>query len=276
MVIGSKETQSILERHSIIPSRSLGQNFVTDPNTIRKVVRLAELKQTDQVLEIGAGLGSLTCELSKAKKIVAIEFDRYLIPALSETLDRAAMQEKTEILQKDAMGIRWHEFFLNRSGDWKMISNLPYNIASPLLLDLLDYAPQVTKILVMIQREVGERFVAKVGTPSYGIPSVKAQYWAEVAVVGHIPPKVFFPVPKVDSVLLQFSRRKNVEQVNLEVLWRLVRTGFGQRRKMLRKSLRKLVGTQDFVHAGLDPMLRPQDVTVEDWIVLANVVGGEG
>ena len=275
MAIGSKETQSILKRHSILPSRSLGQHFVIDPNTIRKVVRVAELQQADQILEIGAGFGSLTSEFSEAKKIVAIEFDRYLIPALNETLERAAMIEMTEILHEDAMNINWHEFFSTRPGDWKMVSNLPYNIASPLLLNLLDHAPQVTKLVVMVQREVGERFAAEVGTSSYGIPSVKAQYWADVSIVGRIPPNVFFPAPKVDSVLLEFSRRRNVEPVELGVLWRLVQTGFGQRRKMLRKSLRKLVETQDFVRAGIDPTLRPQDLNIEDWISLANEVGSE-
>ncbi len=275
MAIGSKETQTILKRHSILPSRSLGQNFVIDPNTIRKVVRVAELQQVDQILEIGAGLGSLTSEFSEAKKIVAIEFDRYLIPALNETLERAAMIERTEILHEDAMNINWHEFFSTRPGDWKMVSNLPYNIASPLLLNLLDHAPQVTKLVVMVQREVGERFAAEVGTSSYGIPSVKAQYWADVSIVGRIPPNVFFPAPKVDSVLLEFSRRRNVEPVELGVLWRLVQTGFGQRRKMLRKSLRKLVETQDFVRAGIDPTLRPQDLNIEDWISLANEVESE-
>ena len=275
MAIGSKETQTILKRHSILPSRSLGQHFVIDPNTIRKVVRVAELQQADQILEIGAGFGSLTSEFSEAKKIVAIEFDRYLIPALNETLERAAMIEMTEILHEDAMNINWHEFFSTRPGDWKMVSNLPYNIASPLLLNLLDHAPQVTKLVVMVQREVGERFAAEVGTSSYGIPSVKAQYWADVSIVGRIPPNVFFPAPKVDSVLLEFSRRRNVEPVELGVLWRLVQTGFGQRRKMLRKSLRKLVETQDFVRAGIDPTLRPQDLNIEDWISLANEVGSE-
>ncbi len=275
MAIGSKETQTILKRHSILPSRSLGQHFVIDPNTIRKVVRVAELKQADQILEIGAGFGSLTSEFSEAKKIVAIEFDRYLIPALNETLERAAMIEMTEILHEDAMNINWHEFFSTRPGDWKMVSNLPYNIASPLLLNLLDHAPQVTKLVVMVQREVGERFAAEVGTSSYGIPSVKAQYWADVSIVGRIPPNVFFPAPKVDSVLLEFSRRRNVEPVELGVLWRLVQTGFGQRRKMLRKSLRKLVETPDFVRAGIDPTLRPQDLNIGDWISLANEVESE-
>lgn len=276
MAIGSKETQTILKKYSIRPSRSLGQNFVVDPNTIRKVARVAELQQTDQILEIGAGLGALTCEFSEAKKIVAIEFDRYLIPALTETLERAAMIEKTEILHKDAMRINWPEFFSTRIGDWKMVSNLPYNIASPLLLNLLDHAPQVTRLIVMVQREVGERFTAKVGTSSYGIPSVKAQYWADVSIVGHIPPNVFFPAPKVDSVLLEFSRKRNVETVEMGVLWRLVQAGFGQRRKMLRKSLGKIAETQDFGRAGIDPTLRPQDLAVEDWVSLANKVGSKG
>jgi len=275
MLMGNREIQSILDRHSIRPSRSLGQNFVTDPNIIRKIVRLAEIGPTDQILEIGAGFGALTCGLNEAKQIVAVEFDRYLIPALKETLTNAEMLGKTELLHKDAMDIPWSEFFAMRPGQWKMVSNLPYNISSTLLIDLLDHAPQITEILVMVQREVGERFTANVGTSNYGIPSVKAQYWAEVSIVGQIPPKVFFPVPKVNSVLLKFSRRENVEKVNPEVMWRLVKAGFGQRRKMLRKSLKNHIENTAFSSAGIDPKSRPQDLTMENWVSLAIAAGGE-
>ena len=270
MMMGISEVRFLLDRHSIIPSRSLGQNFVVDPNIIRKIVRLAELGSEDQVLEIGPGIGALTCGLVETKRVVAIEFDRYLLPPLNEMLQEAEMLEKTEILHADAMEIKWDEFFSTRPGVWKMISNLPYNISSTLLLNVLDHAPQVTEGLVMVQREVGERFAASPGTAGYGIPSVKAQYWSEVSIVGNVPPKVFFPVPKVDSVLLKFSRRLDLEKVDLELMWRLVKTGFGQRRKMLRKSLRSHIGSAEFNSAGLDPKSRPQDLTVDDWVSLAN------
>ena len=269
-MMGISEVRFLLDRHSIIPSRSLGQNFVVDPNIIRKIVRLAELGSEDQVLEIGPGIGALTCGLVETKRVVAIEFDRYLLPPLNEMLQEAEMLEKTEILHADAMEIKWDEFFSTRPGVWKMISNLPYNISSTLLLNVLDHAPQVTEGLVMVQREVGERFAASPGTAGYGIPSVKAQYWSEVSIVGNVPPKVFFPVPKVDSVLLKFSRRLDLEKVDLELMWRLVKTGFGQRRKMLRKSLRSHIGSAEFNSAGLDPKSRPQDLTVDDWVSLAN------
>ena len=269
-MMGISEVRFLLDRHSIIPSRSLGQNFVVDPNIIRKIVRLAELGSEDQVLEIGPGIGALTCGLVETKRVVAIEFDRYLLPPLNEMLQEAEMLEKTEILHADAMEIKWDEFFSTRPGVWKMISNLPYNISSTLLLNVLDHAPQVTEGLVMVQREVGERFAASPGTASYGIPSVKAQYWAEVSIVGNVPPKVFFPAPNVNSVLLKFSRRLNLEKVDLGLMWRLVKTGFGQRRKMLRKSLRSHIGSDEFNSAGLDPKSRPQDLTVDDWVSLAN------
>tara|TARA_B110000438_G_C15656610_1_gene581929 strand:- start:28 stop:852 length:825 start_codon:yes stop_codon:yes gene_type:complete len=270
MVMGSKEIHSILKRHSITPSRSLGQNFVTDPNTIRKIVHLADINSSDHVLEIGPGLGSLTCELANAAQVIVIEFDRYLIPALRETLEDYDMLDRTEIVEADAMKIRWKDFFSTKDANWKMISNLPYNIASPLLLDVLDSAHQVKEMTVMVQREVGERFTARLGTPAYGIPSVKAQYWSDVSIVGRIPPQVFFPVPKVESVLLQFKRRAAVEPTDLEMLWRLVRIGFGQRRKMLRKSLRDVVQPLGFEIAELDSTMRPQDLTVQDWVALAN------
>ena len=269
MMLGITEVRSLLDRHSIIPSRSLGQNFVIDPNIIRKIIRLAELQSEDQVLEIGPGIGALTCGLEEAKRVIAIEFDRYLLPPLKETLQEAEMLEKTEILHADAMEIKWEEFFSTRPGAWKMISNLPYNISSTLLLNILDYAPQVTDLLVMVQREVGERFAAGPGTASYGIPSVKAQYWSEVSIVGNVPPKVFFPAPNVDSVMLKFSRRLDPEKVDLELMWRLLKIGFGQRRKMLRKSLKGYIGIAEFNSAGLDPKSRPQDLTVNDWVSLA-------
>ena len=269
MMLGITEVRSLLDRYSIIPSRSLGQNFVIDPNIIRKIIRLAELQSEDQVLEIGPGIGALTCGLEEAKRVIAIEFDRYLLPPLKETLQEAEMLEKTEILHADAMEIKWEEFFSTRPGAWKMISNLPYNISSTLLLNILDYAPQVTDLLVMVQREVGERFAAGPGTASYGIPSVKAQYWSEVSIVGNVPPKVFFPAPNVDSVMLKFSRRLDPEKVDLELMWRLVKIGFGQRRKMLRKSLKGYIGIAEFNSAGLDPKSRPQDLTVNDWVSLA-------
>ncbi|MBO00204.1 MAG: 16S rRNA (adenine(1518)-N(6)/adenine(1519)-N(6))-dimethyltransferase [Acidimicrobiaceae bacterium] len=269
MMLGITEVRSLLDRYSIIPSRSLGQNFVIDPNIIRKIIRLAELQSEDQVLEIGPGIGALTCGLEEAKRVIAIEFDRYLLPPLKETLQGAEMLEKTEILHADAMEIKWDEFFSTRPGTWKMISNLPYNISSTLLLNILDHAPQVTDLLVMVQREVGERFAAGPGTASYGIPSVKAQYWSEVSIVGNVPPKVFFPAPNVDSVMLKFSRRLDPEKVDLELMWRLLKIGFGQRRKMLRKSLKGYIGIAEFNSAGLDPKSRPQDLTVNDWVSLA-------
>ena len=269
MMLGITEVRSLLDRYSIIPSRSLGQNFVIDPNIIRKIIRLAELQSEDQVLEIGPGIGALTCGLEEAKRVIAIEFDRYLLPPLKETLQEAEMLEKTEILHADAMEIKWDEFFSTRPGTWKMISNLPYNISSTLLLNILDHAPQVTDLLVMVQREVGERFAAGPGTASYGIPSVKAQYWSEVSIVGNVPPKVFFPAPNVDSVMLKFSRRLDPEKVDLELMWRLLKIGFGQRRKMLRKSLKGYIGIAEFNSAGLDPKSRPQDLTVNDWVSLA-------
>ena len=269
MMMGISEVRFLLDRHSIIPSRSLGQNFVVDPNIIRKIVRLAELGSEDQVLEIGPGIGALTCGLVETKRVVAIEFDRYLLPPLNEMLQEAEMLEKTEILHADAMEIKWDEFFSTRPGSWKMISNLPYNISSTLLLNILDHAPQVTDLLVMVQREVGERFAAGPGTASYGIPSVKAQYWSEVSIVGNVPPKVFFPAPNVDSVMLKLSRRLDPEKVDLELMWRLLKIGFGQRRKMLRKSLKGYIGIAEFNSAGLDPKSRPQDLTVNDWVSLA-------
>ncbi len=272
MVVGKSDLKDMMEKHDLRPSKSLGQNFVVDPNTILKIIRAANIEKGEQILEIGPGLGSLTSQLSATSKVVAIELDRYLIPALEEVLNHFGKRENVEIVQEDAMKIDWQEFFTQRQGVWKMVANLPYNIATPLLVTLLENAPEIQAIYVMVQLEVGERFAASPKSKAYGIPSVKAQYWAETKVLGKVSPNVFLPVPKVDSAILQIIRKSSPPEVNYANFSRLIQTAFQHRRKMIRKSLNTLVPLANFSIAELSPQARPEELSVTDWVKLAKTL----
>ena len=272
MVIGKSDLKNIMEQHDLKPSKSLGQNFVVDPNTILKIIRAANIEKHQQILEIGPGLGSLTSQLSTTSKVVAIELDRYLIPALEEVLNHFGERENVEIIHQDAMKIDWKEFFSHRQGIWKMVANLPYNIATPLLVTLLENAPEIQSIFVMVQLEVGERFAASPKSKAYGIPSVKAQYWAETKVLGKVSPNVFLPVPKVDSAILQIIRKPSPPEVNYTNFSRLIQTAFQHRRKMIRKSLSTLIPVSNFTIAEISPQSRPEELSVADWVKLANTL----
>ena len=270
MALGKKDLIELMDRYQIKPSKSLGQNFVIDPNTIHKIIRDARIQSGDQILEIGPGFGSLTSELAKFGKVVAIEYDRFLLPGLTEVITRNGVEEKVEIIHADAMKIPWAQFLSEREGTWKMISNLPYNIASPLLITVLEEAPQIEEIFVMVQKEVAERFAATPGTNAYGIPSVKSQYWSEVSLISKVSPAVFYPAPRVDSALLQFKRRTMPMPVNLSTFNGIVRNAFTHRRKMLRKSIGRGIAQSTFADANVDPRSRPEELSVENWVDLAN------
>ena len=270
MTLGKKDLINLMGHHQIRPSKSLGQNFVIDPNIIHKIIRDAEIKSGEQILEIGSGLGSLTCELAKISSVVALEFDRYLMAPFSEVIENHGVAGNVEIIHADAMKIDWQTFFATRKGNWKMVANLPYNIASPLLITMLEEAPQVKEIFVMVQKEVADRFAAQPGGSSYGIPSVKSQYWSEVTVIGKISPEVFYPIPRVDSALLQLKRRKIPKPVNIDLFNQIVRKAFSQRRKMLRKTIGSNYESKIFTEVGIDPRSRPEELSIENWVNLAN------
>ena len=203
VTLSPRQISDLLTTHGLRPSRALGQNFVTDANTVRRIVRLAGVGPGDRVLEIGPGLGSLTLALEEAgAAITAVEVDRRLLPVLEAVLGPANVR----VLHGDAMKMNWADVLGTEPG-WVMVANLPYNIASPLVADLLDGVPTIERMVIMVQREVGERLAALPGNPQYGAISVKVAYWAEASVVGHVPPAVFLPRPKVDSALVSIRRR---------------------------------------------------------------------
>ncbi len=268
-VLTRRSALELIDRHRLRIRKSLGQHFVVDPNTVRRISRLAGVGPGDSVVEVGAGLGSLTLALAETgAAVTAVEVDPALIPALEETVAGTGVR----VVQADAMTADW-EALLAGALRWHLVANLPYNVATPLVLDLLAGVPAITDMLVMVQREAGERLAASPGQPAYGIPSVRVAYHATAQVVGRVGPSVFLPPPRVESVLVRLVRRPAPAVASdPDVLFGLVRAGFGQRRKMLRRSLAALAGSPDFAAAGVAPEARAEDLAVEDWGRLADVV----
>lgn len=280
MTLSRPQAAALLESHGLSPRRTLGQNFVVDPNTVRRIARLADVGPNDIVIEIGAGLGSLTAALAETgATVVAIEVDRGIVPVLREQMQRFT---NVQVHEADATTIDWSSFIagVNESNDRDanapvaIVANLPYNIATPLVADLLDFVPTVQSMLVMVQSEVGHRFCAKPDDDAYGAVSVKIAYWASAEVVGSVPPTVFLPRPKVDSALVRIRRHATtpVSDVNPTQLFELVRAGFAKRRKMLRSALSGIVTAEQFDAAGINPTARAENLSLDDWALLCKAV----
>ncbi len=257
-----------MQAHGLRASRALGQNFVVDPNTVRRIARLARVGPADQVLEIGAGLGSLSLALAETgASVVAVEVDRYLLDVLRESVEPKGVR----VVHADALTVDFAD--LLGEGRWVLVANLPYNVATPLVLRVLEEALSVTRLLVMVQREVGERLAASPGDDAYGAVSVRVAYFATARVVGRVGPDVFLPRPHVESALVEIVRRDRVavdpERVSEAALFELVRTAFAQRRKMLRRSLASWASEGVFERAGIDPTRRPEELSLEEFAALA-------
>ena len=269
MTLSPRQVRDLLSTHGLTPSRALGQNFVADPNTVRRIARLAEVGPGDHVVEVGPGLGSLTLALAETgASVTAVEIDRHLVPVLREVVSPVGVR----VVEGDARRLDWSSL-LSESPEWVLVANLPYNIATPLVLDLLEGVPQIRRMLVMVQREVGERLAAGVGDEGYGIPSVKVAWWATAEVVGRVPATVFVPQPRVESALVRLVRHDVAPagvDVDRERLFRLVDAGFGQRRKMLRRSLAGLVDASAFAAADVRPEARAEELDLAAWSRLAS------
>lgn len=263
-----RQLREILDRHHLEPRRSLGQNFVVDPNTVRRIAKLSGAGPGDPVVEIGAGLGSLTLALAETgAEVTAVEVDR----GLARALRAVVADHDVRVVTADARTLDWRELLAGSDG-WRLVANLPYNIATPLIVDLLGNVAALGSMLVMVQREVGERLAATAGDKAVGIPSLLVAYHGAARVVGRVPATVFHPKPKVESVLVRIDRHAEapVDQP-LERIEVLLRAGFNQRRKMLRRSLGGYVDSDGFAQAGLDSRTRPEALSLADWSRLASV-----
>ena len=275
--LGAGALRELAERHGVRPKRGLGQHFLIDPNLARAIAADAEVRPGDRVVEIGAGLGSLTRALAEAgAEVLAVEVDPGLIPALQESVDGL---ERVRVLHADATDPEWRE----ELGDdrWILAANLPYNVATHLVLSTLQGVPQVGRLVVMVQREVGERLVAEPGSKAYGIPSLRVAYRAEGGIVRRVPPSVFWPRPKVESVIVRLVRRPEPPvAVDEGRLWTVVDAAFAERRKTIRNALRRLgIGEAEADRAldaaGVEPSARGEALSLVEFAALAEAVPTE-
>jgi 16S rRNA (adenine1518-N6/adenine1519-N6)-dimethyltransferase len=245
----------------------LGQNFVADPNTVRKIARLAKVGAGDLVIEIGPGLGSLTLALVETgAEVIAVEIDRHLIVPLEHVLEGTGAR----VVHGDALTVNFTEILDGRRA--VLVANLPYNVSVPVVMRVLEAVPEISSMVIMVQREVGERLVANAGTESYGAVSAKVAYFAHGSVVGRVPASVFVPRPKVESVLVRLDRHEppaSCAGVSEAALFALIKQAFSQRRKMLRSTLRGQLDEAAFHSAAIDGQRRAESLTLDEFARLA-------
>ncbi|HEY5335469.1 MAG TPA: 16S rRNA (adenine(1518)-N(6)/adenine(1519)-N(6))-dimethyltransferase RsmA [Mycobacteriales bacterium] len=273
-LLGAREVRELADRLGVAPTKSRGQNFVVDANTVRRAVELAGVRPGERVLEVGPGLGSLTLALLDAgASVVAVELDPVLAAALPDTVAARLPDAVLDVVHADALRVT----DLPGEPPLRLVANLPYNVSVPVLLGLLERFPSLGSALVMVQAEVGERLAAPPGSRVYGVPSVKAAWWSDVRVAGTVSRQVFWPAPHVDSVLVSLVRHPPVGPDALRrETFRLVDAAFAQRRKTLRAALAGAYGGAPaaeaaLLAAGIDPGARGETLAVADFARLAGV-----
>jgi 16S rRNA (adenine1518-N6/adenine1519-N6)-dimethyltransferase len=277
-LLGPVEVRDLAARLGIRPTKALGQNFVHDPNTVRRIVRAADLDPADIVVEVGPGLGSLTLGLLPAASTVyAVEIDPVLAGALPETVAKQAPEyaDRLHVINRDALKVTADDF---PQPPTALVANLPYNVAVPVVLHLLATLPSLRHGLVMVQKEVADRLTARPGSKIYGVPSVKLAWYASARPAGRVPPNVFWPVPNVDSGLVGFTRRDPPAGTDRESVFTVIDAAFAQRRKTLRAALAGWAGGPDAAErllraAGVDPGARGEALTVEQFAAVAGSPG---
>ena len=260
------EIVDLLERHGLTPKHHLGQNFLADSNITRKIVDVARVRAGDQVVEVGAGTGTLTRALGAVGcHVVAYEID----PGLAQVLEEVTAGLDVELRFTDVMSVDLGAAL--GPGRWVMVANLPYNVGTPLVLDALRNVPDIVRFVVMVQREVAERFAASPGSKEYGLPSVVSGIHAPARVAFRVPPQVFYPAPSVESAVLVMNRVPAPPDAERAV--ELAAAGFNQRRKMLRKSLAGMFDdpAASIRLAGLDPTSRAENLAPADYLNLARI-----
>ena len=267
-LLGATEIRELAAKLDLKPTKKLGQNFVVDANTCRKIVKLADVTSADIALEIGPGLGSLTLALLEvSKSVIAIEIDQRLAQQLPITVAaRGIDSNKLTVLTQDAMQV----VKLDKDPD-VLVANLPYNVSVPVLLNLLELFPSIKRGVVMVQSEVAERLVAKADSKEYGSPTVKGNWWADLSWAGSVGRSVFWPVPNVDSALVRFDRHAPIgSEAERVKTFKVIDHAFAKRRKMMRSALSELFGGSSLaqaalIRAGIDPTIRGEALTVEQF-----------
>jgi 16S rRNA (adenine1518-N6/adenine1519-N6)-dimethyltransferase len=272
-LLGATEIRALAASLNATPTKKLGQNFVIDPNTVRRIVTQAHVSETDVVVEIGPGLGSLTLALlPKVAKVLAVEIDPVLAGALPSTIALHAPDLKNNLTVINADAMRITEL---PAAPTHLVANLPYNVSVPVVLHFLETFPSLKEILVMVQAEVADRMAAGPGSKIYGVPSVKMAWYGEVTKAGSVGRNVFWPAPNVDSGLVRLVRKDREFDPELrEVTFTIVDAAFGQRRKTLRTALGSALGAPQNVEsilrdAGVDPGLRGEQLSLEDFVAIA-------
>ena len=272
-LLGPSHIRDLAELLELTPTKKLGQNFVIDANTVRRIVRLAEVGEGDVVLEVGPGLGSLTLGLLEAgASVIAVEIDGRLARQLPVTVEQLAPEavERLTVVHQDALTIQDLP-----AAPVRLVANLPYNVSVPVLLHLLQTVPTLESGVVMVQAEVGQRLAAHPGSKVYGSPSVKAAWYGQWRTVGQVSRQVFWPVPNVDSILVAFQRHEHPgDEALRRRVFEVVDAAFGQRRKMLRQSLASVYGDSAAASAaleaaGLAPTARGEELTPAQFAGLA-------
>lgn len=273
-------TKEVVQKYNFKFSKSLGQNFLIDSNIIDKILVGARIKEGDNIIEVGPGIGTLTCEMGKvAQKVVAIEIDRNLIPILKDTLSDL---DNTEVVNKDILKVDIQELIKEKlnGGPVKLVANLPYYITTPIVMKFLEEDIPVTDIVVMVQKEVADRMNAMPSTKDYGALSIAVQYYCETEIVAKAPRHMFIPQPNVDSTVIGLHVRaeKKYDVHNEELFFKTVKASFGQRRKTLLNSLGGLgFLNKDEIReilkeANIDEKRRGETLSIEEFAVLSNII----
>lgn len=286
-LLGPSSVRELAERLGVSPTKKLGQNFVIDANTVRKIVRLAGVEQGQRVIEVGPGLGSLTLGITETgADVTAIEIDSRLAAELPNTV--RAMQpdaaDRFRVIHSDALDLTIEQLrdvlpiapHADRDGlPTVLVANLPYNVSVPILMHFLELLPDLARGLVMVQAEVGYRIAAGPGSKEYGAPSAKAAWYGEWSIAGTVSRRIFWPVPGVDSVLVAFKQRATPLGTEDEraLTFELVNAAFAQRRKMIRQALQPVLGAEHAVtiieSAGIAPTARAEQLSIDDYLAIA-------
>jgi 16S rRNA (adenine1518-N6/adenine1519-N6)-dimethyltransferase len=272
-LLGAAEIRELAELLDLRPAKSLGQNFVIDGNVCQKIVRVAGVTADDIALEIGPGLGSLTLALLEVtSNVIAVEIDNRLADRLPITVaEHRDSDYQLTVINTDALALRELPV-----APTVLVANLPYNVSVPVLLHLLEILPSLNTGVVMVQAEVADRLAAKPGTKEFGIPSLKASWWADVSGAGSVSRSIFWPVPGVDSKLVGFKRHETPgDEAMRKGVFQLVDAAFAQRRKMLRAALSGIFGSSAkaeavLIAAGIDPTLRGESLLIDSFCAIYN------